>query len=648
MQQYNPMVSICPAQCLTSDFDCFLPAERDASESQEGDYEQGEEYGEQGEEYDEEDQDPTRPLEDEESEREDAVWEDDEQPRSRQPAQPASYPSPPNQSREEDQDQVYSESETGQVAYEESEGDEAGSQEEQQPSPRQPLQLASYLSPPTHGGNASVAIEFIDSSDGENESAQTRQSESASQESGEERDDRPRRELRGELSGDVGASDAEAAPERSVDSREEENSEVEYADENEEPPRFTATSTQRPSDYDMEDDRSENGYESDEEGADDESDVQDQADATELEHDAIVMRGSSEDELAEDEEDQQATVETEYAVNSGVERPRRTVEPSSEGDVALDIDPALHYEYTEVEQAQQMVQVSSQSVVASGLLQLAYGTGSRIAAVAQVTTPGAALGRADSEDRQIHPEAIEAALPRHDGSPLQEPESDDLEDRMAENVSGAVELEPSATQAAAVVDDAYPETETTSAPGISRSAIPSGRPAILSTSTYTEYEADDELHEEEGLSAAPSISTFSAIFANTPTRLSPARESHADYVAENEEEGHPVDANAVDTSRLEEEPRTQDTVDIDASPRVDVGSGAESDEELESVGEAANHTSTADAPNATGKGSYMSSKSLSWLTEEPIYQRPSMHHTTTARMVLSIPPRISPVHLECL
>jgi hypothetical protein len=398
----------------------------------------------------------------------------------------------------------------------------------------------------------------------------------------------------------------------------------------------------------MEDDPSENGYESDEEGADDESDVQGQAGATELEQDAMVMRESSEDELAEDQEDQQANVEMEYAVYPEVERPRRTVQPSGEGEVALDIDPALQYEYTEVEQTQQMVQVSSQSVVASGLLQLAYGTGSGIAAIPEVTTPSASLERTVSEDRQIHPEASEAALPRDDGSPLQEPESDDFEDRMAEDVSGADELEPSATRAAAAVDDAYPEREMTSAPEISRSTIPSGRPAVLSTSTHTEYEADDELHEEEGMSAAPSISTFSAIFANTPTHLSPAWESHADYVAKNEEEGHPVDANAVDTSRLEEEPRTQDTVDIDASPRVNVGSGAESDEELESVGEAANHTSTADAPNATGKGLYMSSKSLGWLTEEPIYQRPSMHHPTTARMVLSIPPRISPVHLECL
>lgn len=591
-------------------FDFLRPAERDASESQEGDYEQGEEY-------DEEDQDQThsgsdtRQAEYEESEREDAVWEDDQQPRSRQPAQPASYPSLSNQSREEEQDQADSQSDTGQVEYEKSEGDEAGRQEEEQSPLRQLARPASYPSPPTQRGDASDAIEFIDSSDEENESAQPRRNESASQESGEDNEERPRRGLSGDASGDGAVSDAETADERSAHSQEEENSEGDHDDENVEPLHFAGSSTTRPSDYDMDDDGSENGYESDEEGADEESDVQDQADATELNRDAIVMRESSEDELAEDEEDQQANVEMEYAAYSEVERPHRTVQLSSEGDVALDIDPALQYDYTEVEQPQQMVQVSSQSVVVSGLLQMAYGTESRVSAIPEVPTPVVALEREESGDRQILPDATEATLPRDDGSSLPEPENEYLEARMAEEVSGADELEPSATQATAAVDHVIPET--TSAPELSRSAIVSDLPAVLPTSTFTENEADDELQQEGGLSAAPSISTFSAIFANTPTRLSPARDAYDEIVALDRGESYSVDAIAMDASRLEEEPRTQDTLDFDVDSGADVlsvRSGAESDDELESDEESAHPTVTAEAHDAAGKGLHMSSKSI--------------------------------------
>lgn len=521
----------------------------------------------------------------------DEAWQQDEQSRSRQPAQSASYPLPPNEFYGEDQNQVDSESDARQDESDESDGEEAGSEQDDQPQSRQLAEPASHPSPPIMSrGDASDAIEVIDSSDEENQPRRNGTSSAESEDDDEE-------EAGSEPNAEDFGSDAASTQEREAYVQGEQHSERGYDDENVSPIRYAVTGTQRPSDYDMDDDESGRGYESDEEGADEESEVQGQADQTEFE---LAGRHSSEDELAEDDEDQRSDTEMVYAAYTDVGRPRAISQRQSQSPIALDIDPALQSEHTEVEGPVQMVQVSSQSIVARGLLQMAHGTASLASTILEVTTNDAATDRAAIGDAHVPSDALEADVPEGDDLRIQEPQSEmiDAQVQMVDVFAEAVELEPSASRGAVGMEDAIPAS--TSAPELPRSMILSDLPAALPTSTSTEYEADNELLPEEAVSAAPSISTFSAIFADTPPHLSPTREPHAEYSAmENVEQGaeSPAGGDAAPISQHEEEPRTQETIDID----VDVQAEDVSVRSIESDAEAGQSTASTGDGDGSGK-----------------------------------------------
>lgn len=547
-----------------------------------------------------------RDVEFDDSDRDDQGQGEYEQPRSRQLAQPASYTSPPNLSYDEDENQVVSEDGTRDDEYDESEEEGPGSEREEQPRVRHLAQPASHSFPPNmSSGHAGDAIEVIDSSDEESQGGQPQQRENAG--SGSEEGDEADSEMCSEVP-DQEANDDEVSPqERIIHAQGEEFSEGEYDNDGVGPPHLAESNTQRPSDYDMSDDESRGGYESDVEGADEGLDLPERPDQTQS---GYLDRQASKDELAEDDEDQQS--DTEMAHVPYPERPRVMLPRQSEGAVALDIDPSLHSEYVEEVQPVQMDQVSAQSVVVSGLLQMAQGLGSQAAAIPGVFENAAAAERAQTQDTHVLPETLDASLSKEDAPPIQAPEDNDsnAQVQMTEVSIEAFERDSSA-QRSPVAESVFPETF--SAPELTRSAILSDLPTARPASAITEYEADNELLPEAAPSAAPSLSTFSPTFADTPLRPSPTRDSLYvdDAAADGGEVGeeHPAVTTAMTAGQPDEEPRTQETMDVD----VDASEDVVSVRSVASVAEGRHPAASSEAGDGSGK-SPSASNSTSKLT----------------------------------